>query len=130
MSGSGPNLAASIHQRLLHVARSTGQDFQQLLTRFAIERLLVRLVESQHADDFTLKGALLFVIWVDEPYRPTVDLDLLGHGSMDEDRLRQVFADLAKMKRDDDALIFDAASLAIRRIRECERRRESAGFWS
>ena len=46
MKESGPNLAASLHQRLLHVARTTGQDFQQLLTRFAIERLLVRLVDS------------------------------------------------------------------------------------
>jgi len=121
MSERGGNLAASIHQRLLHVARSTGQDFQQLLTRFAIERLLVRLADSPHADEFVLKGALLFVIWVDEPYRATIDLDLLGHGSIDEDRVRSAFAELARAPRDDDALVFDAEGITLRRIREGER---------
>ena len=121
MSEPGKNLAASIHQRLLHVARTTGQDFQQLLTRFAIERLLVRLVESTHADEFILKGAMLFVIWVDEPHRATIDLDLLGRGTIDEERLHRVFTSLAEADRDDDALDFDASSIALRRIREGER---------
>ena len=120
MNNPGPNLAASSHQRILHIARSTGQDFQQLLTRFTIERLLVRLVESPHAGEFILKGAMLFVIWVNEPYRATVDLDLLGHGSIDEGRMRHVFTDLANSKREDDALEFDASSITLRRIREGE----------
>lgn len=43
MSGSRANLPASVHARLLNLARERGEDFQLVLTRFAIERLLYRL---------------------------------------------------------------------------------------
>lgn len=34
----GTNRAASVRQRLLNRARSEGEDFQALLTRYALER--------------------------------------------------------------------------------------------
>jgi len=34
------NVPASVKARLLNVSRETGEDFQQLLTRYAVERLL------------------------------------------------------------------------------------------
>jgi len=37
------NYAASVHQRLLNYARSSGQDFIFVLRTFAMERLLYRL---------------------------------------------------------------------------------------
>ena len=54
------NVAASVRARLLNHARETGQDFSLVLTRYAIERLLYRIGVSNHADQFLLKGALLF----------------------------------------------------------------------
>ena len=60
---SGKNVAASVRQRLLNVSRKTGEDFQLLLTRYAIERFLYRLGESKHASQFVLKGAMLFALW-------------------------------------------------------------------
>jgi hypothetical protein len=54
------DLGASVRERLLNVAKAKGQDFNYVLARFALERLLYRLAQSEHADRFLLKGALLF----------------------------------------------------------------------
>ena len=54
------NLAASVRQRLLNRARERREDFNYLLTRYANGRLLFRLAESAHRDQFVLKGATLF----------------------------------------------------------------------
>ena len=78
---NGRNPAASVRARLLNRARETRQDFNLILTRYALERLLYRLSISLHADQFLLKGALLFDLWFDVPHRPTRDADFLGLGS-------------------------------------------------
>lgn len=57
------NLAASVRQRLTDRARKTGEDFQLVLTRYAIGRLLYRLSQTAHGDRFILKGAILFNLW-------------------------------------------------------------------
>ena len=55
MSRSDPrNPAASIRDRLLTLARERGEDFQRLLTRYGLERLLYRLSRSPHRDRFVL----------------------------------------------------------------------------
>ena len=41
------NLAASIHARLAQRRAKTGEDFNVLLVRFTLERLLYRLSRSQ-----------------------------------------------------------------------------------
>ena len=79
------NTAASVRARLLTRARETRQDFNRVLTRYALERLLYRLSVSSHADQFLLKGALLFDLWFDIPHRPT----LAQHTDFDGDTLRQ-----------------------------------------
>jgi hypothetical protein len=71
-------LAVSVRQRLLTQSRKQGEDFQFVLTRYALERLLYRLSQSQHPDVFVLKGAMLFRLWNDQLHRPTKDLDVLG----------------------------------------------------
>jgi hypothetical protein len=71
------NIGASVRARLLDRARAERSDFQILLTRYALERLLYRLSASPHRNRFILKGAMLFVTWVADPFRPTRDLDLL-----------------------------------------------------
>ena len=50
------NPAASVRQRLQNLSRATGEDFQLLLTRYTIERLLVRLARSGYSQRFLLKG--------------------------------------------------------------------------
>ena len=58
------NIGASVRARLLDRARVERSDFQILLTRYALERLLYRLSVSAHRDRFILKGAMRFVTWV------------------------------------------------------------------
>lgn len=64
------NRAASIRARLLDRARADKSDFNVVLTRYSLERLLYRLSVSPWADQFLLKGALLFDLWFDQPHRP------------------------------------------------------------
>ncbi|MFZ0450125.1 MAG: nucleotidyl transferase AbiEii/AbiGii toxin family protein [Desulfatiglandaceae bacterium] len=55
------------------------------------ERLLYRLFISKYAGDFVLKGAMLFTAWTGPSYRPTVDMESLGHGEDSRERLAEVF---------------------------------------
>jgi hypothetical protein len=111
------NRVASIRQRLLDRARSRGEDFQLLLDRFAVERLLYRLSISPHRDQFLLKGAMLFAIWFDQPHRPTRDADFLGFGAPDPARLASIVSDLCVLDSDD-GLQFDSRSIDVEPIRE------------
>jgi len=72
------NMAASVHERLLKLARETSRPFNELLQLFAIERFIYRLSKSPHADRFILKGALMLSVWSGPVSRPTMDIDLLG----------------------------------------------------
>jgi len=98
---SGRNLAASVRARLLNRARETRQDFNLILTRYALERLLYRLSISPHANQFLLKGALLFDLWFDIPHRPTRDADFLGLGSGELPHLETIFRDVCMMDAED-----------------------------
>jgi len=111
------DIAASIRQKLLNRARERKEDFQLLLTRYAIERLLHRLSKSQHADSFVLKGAFMFLIWTDELYRPTRDLDLLGFGDSSIARIVAIFKELCEIQ-ENDALVFVLDSVSAEEIRE------------
>lgn len=112
------NLAASIRNRLLAIARERGEDFQLLLTRYGLERLLYRLSQSPHRDRFVLKGAMLFILWSDEPHRPTRDVDLLGLGDSSVANLRRVFRNLCGMPPKEDGVAFDPESVRVRPIRD------------
>jgi len=61
------NVAASVRARLLNKARAEKLDFNLLLTRYALERMMYRLSISEQRGQFLLKGALLFDIWFDVP---------------------------------------------------------------
>ncbi len=115
---SGRNVAASVRQRLLNLSRKTGEDFQLLLTRYAVERLLYRLAESEYAARFVLKGAMLFALWTGEMHRPTRDLDLLGFGDSSEAELTKVFRRLCLPTVADDGLTFSAETVNVEPIRE------------
>ena len=113
MSG---NLSASILARLLMLAKQRGDDYNLLLNRFALERLLLRISTSPHANRFLLKGALLFALWYEAPHRPTRDADLLGFGP-DEANLIATFRDIAAMDLGD-GIVFDPESVNADAIRE------------
>ncbi len=111
------NLGASIRARLLQISKDKGPNFDLILTRYAIERLLYRLAQSRHADRFVLKGAMLLMTWFDEPYRGTRDLDLLGYGDPSPEGLVDVFKEVLAVDGED-GVAFDVDGVRISRIRE------------
>ncbi len=88
-----------------------------MLVRFALERILYRLSQSEHADRFLLKGALLFALWYDMPHRATRDADLLGFGASDLESVTQDFRDIAGVAVED-GIVFDPASVVAEEIRK------------
>ena len=112
------NLAASVKARLQNVASERAEDFNLLVVRYGIERLLFRLSQSPYADRFLLKGAMLFVVWDEKTHRPTRDVDLLGFGSSEKGDLIRVFQDVAAMAVVDDGIVFDPQSVQADEIRE------------
>ena len=113
------NLPASIRSRLLNRAREQNEEFQLILTQYAIDRLLYRLSASQHADQFILKGAFLVGLWGGGRYRVTRDVDLLKLGSAALEHVEGVFRDLCKATVDvPDGLSFDPDTIQVREIRE------------
>lgn len=111
------NSAASVRARLLNKARAQGVDFQLLLTRYGLERLLYRLSVSRERDNFLLKGALLFDLWYDVPLRPTRDIDLLGFGLAEIPLLLDAFEGICAIEVDD-GITFDSASIRADEIRK------------
>lgn len=110
-------MAASVRGRLLNLSRETGQPFDLLLTRYALERLLYRLTRTQYHDRFVLKGAMLMTTWFADPMRPTRDIDLLGFGSADADEMLGLFREICAISLDD-GVEFDADSLRVTANRE------------
>jgi predicted nucleotidyltransferase component of viral defense system len=115
----GPrNLPASVRERLRKLAAARKEDFQLVLTRYGLERLLYRLSRSPHAELFILKGAMLFQLWTDQPHRPTRDLDLLGRGGNSIAEVVAAFRDVCNQAVEEDGLEFAAESVHGERIRE------------
>lgn len=111
------NVAASVRARLLNKARAEKLDFNLLLTRYALERLLYRLSISEQRGQFLLKGALLFDLWFDVPHRPTHDVDLLGFGSTEMPHLENLFRQICQMGGDD-GIVFQADTVKAAEIRK------------
>ena len=111
------NIAASVRARLLNRARETRQDFSLVLTHYAIERLLYRLSVSHHAEQFLLKGALLFNLWFDIPHRPTRDADFLGFGSAELPHIESVFQEICAIEAND-GVSFQADTVNTAEIRK------------
>ena len=112
------NTAASVKQRLLNRARAKKEDFNLLLIKYALERVLYRIGQSQHRDVFILKGALLFELWTDQSHRPTRDADFLSQGENTLERFQNIFEEICELEVADDGLRFDTASVKAGRIKE------------
>ncbi len=112
------DMAASVRQRLMNVAKTTNRPFSEVLQFFALERWLYRLSQSKHSERFVLKGALLFVAWKTPASRPTRDIDLLGRLGNDLDSIRATIAEICRTKVANDGLIFNAENIDVERITE------------
>ena len=112
------NLAHSVHDRLLELAKQRGRPFNELLQYYAMERFLYRLANSPAKKQFVLKGALLLTACAEASYRPTRDIDLLGQGDNTEATIRDVMQQVCRQAVSADGLLFDSASVTTERIKE------------
>jgi len=112
-----PDRAASVRARLLTQAKARGEDYNLVLTRYAIERFLYRLSLSSARDRLWLKGALLFDLWFGVPHRPTRDADFLGFGEVNAKLLATAIREVCSVAADD-GMTFDPDSIATEEIRE------------
>jgi predicted nucleotidyltransferase component of viral defense system len=106
-----------VRARLLNHAKVTGQNYNLLLTRYALERLLYRLTRTGHQDRFALKGAMLMTTWFDDPHRPTRDIDLLGFGDPEPEAMLALFREVCATAADD-GVEFDIDQLKVTANRE------------
>ena len=117
--GKKPNAGHSVFQRLLNYAKEHREDFNLLLLRYGIERLLYRLSISPHGDKFILKGASLFLVWLGQNYRVTRDADLLCFGPENAEQIAEIFKELCQIVTDGaDGIVFVANSVRAAPIRE------------
>jgi predicted nucleotidyltransferase component of viral defense system len=112
------NISASVEKRLLNLSRQSGEDFQYVLMRYGLERLMYRLSRSVYAKEFVVKGAMLLRVWTGEQYRPTKDLDLLAILDKSPEQLDHIFRDVCTLTVEDDGLVFLSETIRVRQIRE------------
>lgn len=119
-------LAMSIRDRLLNLARQPEcrATYNALLRRYLQERLLWRLSQSRHREQFILKGALRLVCAGFPWARVTKDIDLLGYGDPEPAHLVEVFREVCRAEPSDaehaliDAVRFDPDSITASPILE------------
>lgn len=113
------DVAASVKRRLRNLAEERGEDFNFLLTRYAVERLVYRLAQSAYASEFVLKGAMLFhLVSGQYPHRATHDVDLLGRDPSNPSRLVKVFRELCAAAVEEDGLVLLEGTIRADRIRD------------
>lgn len=105
------NIAASVRQRLLNRSKEIHRPFNELLQRFGNERFIYRLSRTSHADQFVLKGALMFTAWKTPVSRPTKDIDLLGRIDNSIETIVGIMKDACDQKVEPDGVIFNAVSV-------------------
>jgi hypothetical protein len=117
MAKQPKDIAASIRQRLLNLAREEGQVFDVVLVAFGLERLVYRLSVSEYRDRFVLKGGMLVTLWTADTERFTRDIDFLAFESNEEAQLKEAFSAILAIDGHD-GLIYDTANLTTVAIRD------------
>ena len=112
------NIAKSVRQKLLNISRENKIDYMKILIRYAIERFLYRLGISEYKNKFVLKGAMLFIIWTENPHRTTKDLDLQLIENISRNEIMKILKSVCEMKVEPDGLLFDTKSILMQEIRE------------
>jgi hypothetical protein len=122
-SDRGGENAVQIEQRnvfakreLQREAKRTGQPTDELIQLSALERFLDRLVHSEFADTFILKGGVLLAAL--DARRPTRDIDFAVR--VFENSAEKILSAVRKISAIplDDGMIFDSGGAAAEAIRE------------
>src|SRR5574341_935735 len=113
MRDTPKNVPASIYARLTTTARALQRPFGEVLQYYGMERFLYRLSKTPYAENFLLKGGLVFYSWDIPLRRPTKDIDLLGFLSNPKDTISHVVAAAMSITYPQDGLVFDPRTLIV-----------------
>jgi predicted nucleotidyltransferase component of viral defense system len=95
------DMASSVRNRLLEIARRKNRPFEEILVLYALERFLFRLSQSAHKDQFILKGGLLLYGMELSEARPTRDIDFLGLTQNNIEAVSEMIQGIGKIDFDD-----------------------------
>jgi predicted nucleotidyltransferase component of viral defense system len=112
------NIEASVRGQLQNKAKETNRPFAEVLQYFGMERFLYRLSRSEYADNFILKGALMFTVWHVHERRTTLDIDFLARFDNQVASIERMIKDVCKTDVISDGLVFDSNSVKGQRIKE------------
>ncbi|NGX56821.1 MAG: hypothetical protein K1060chlam5_01067 [Candidatus Anoxychlamydiales bacterium] len=106
------NVAASVKNRLLNIAKTTQRPLQELLQYYVMERFLFRLSKSSYKDIFILKGALLLKVWRIAESRATMDIDTLARTSNSLENIIKIIKEICEINSPiDDGVDFILSSI-------------------
>lgn len=113
------NISASIRQKLKNIAKNENKPFAEILQYYAMERFLYRLSKSPYINNFVLKGALMLVVWNVPDRRVTMDIDMLGKQTSNQEQdVEQLIKEILLTEVFEDGLVFDTETLKIMTIKE------------
>lgn len=112
------NIEASVRSRLQNKAKETNRPFAEILQYYGMERLLYRFSQSNYADKFILKGALMFTVWEIPERRTTLDIDFLARFDNQVTAIEKVVKDICKVRVPADGLTFDPDTISGQKIKE------------
>jgi predicted nucleotidyltransferase component of viral defense system len=105
------NISASVNERLRNIAIQSEKEINNLARQYVQERFLYRLSESEYANNFILKGALLFLAYNIDRSRPTRDIDFLGSSvSNNKDEIAKIVKQILQIDFED-GVRFDSDEL-------------------
>ncbi len=114
----GNDVFKQIQSRARSIADKEGRTAptSELLMRHALESFLDRLMRTDHANDFVLKGGILLGAY--DVRRPTKDVDAEAiSADVSREHIEQVVRDVSEIDADD-GFVFDLGTLSVQEIRE------------
>lgn len=113
------NIEKSIRSKLFNLAGCKQLNYQMLIIRYAHERLLYRLSQSDYRERFYLKGGALLYALEQEKARPTVDIDFSGNRiSGDRSKIHSIFTEICRIEDKSDGIRFDQDEIQSTEINE------------
>lgn len=113
----------SIKAKLKNRAIQEKRTFNEILTVYALERMLYRLSISEYAKHYVLKGGiLLYALYKGDFKRGTADVDLLGYlSSNDLLTIENSFKVIINLPCPEDGIYYDVSTLKVGRINELKK---------
>ena len=96
-----------------NTADESGRSFNEILQYYGMERFLYRLSKTPQADDFILKGGLMFYGLGIPMRRVTRDIDFLGNAEYLQKDILSVFRATMSFSVSEDGIVFDVKTLRL-----------------